>query len=195
MSAERIIMAAFARFAAQGYDAASMAQIASDAGIRKPSIYAHFKSKETLFLHLMENAFSCESECLGRLAQGVLNPDKALKQYLLETISRYDANPRLRFWLRAIYLPPTGLEAEIGAYDNGFARLLENSLDCLFRQDLCLAGAMDARVLTGAFIGMLRGVHAELLYKGRAHAEKIAAAMWSVYGLALQKSDLEKDQK
>lgn len=45
----RILDAATAVFAAEGYDRASMATIAARAGVTKPTLYARFGSKEQLF--------------------------------------------------------------------------------------------------------------------------------------------------
>ncbi|CAM3866441.1 TetR/AcrR family transcriptional regulator [Alkalicoccus chagannorensis] len=46
---EKIVLAAVDLFTQHGYEAASMAQIASAAGIKKPSIYAHYESKLAIF--------------------------------------------------------------------------------------------------------------------------------------------------
>ncbi|WIX32961.1 TetR/AcrR family transcriptional regulator [Salinicola sp. JS01] len=47
---------ALTRFARHGYEGVSLAQIATDAGIKKPSIYNHFESKAALFLELADDA-------------------------------------------------------------------------------------------------------------------------------------------
>jgi AcrR family transcriptional regulator len=49
VSSGRILDAATAVFARQGYDRASMAAIATRAGVTKPTLYARFGSKEQLF--------------------------------------------------------------------------------------------------------------------------------------------------
>lgn len=46
---ERAIAAALELFSRKGYDAASMTDIAQAVGIRAPSLYKHFESKEALF--------------------------------------------------------------------------------------------------------------------------------------------------
>ncbi|MEG1497133.1 MAG: TetR/AcrR family transcriptional regulator [Clostridiales bacterium] len=43
--------------AQKGYDKASMGQIAQSIGIKKASIYYYFKSKEDIFLQLVENLY------------------------------------------------------------------------------------------------------------------------------------------
>lgn len=53
-TAERILDAAEAIFAARGYDATSLSDIAEGVGIRTPSLYNHFESKESLYLAVLE---------------------------------------------------------------------------------------------------------------------------------------------
>lgn len=53
----RILDAATAVFAAQGYERASMAAIAARAGVTKPTLYARFGSKEELFEAAVQREF------------------------------------------------------------------------------------------------------------------------------------------
>lgn len=46
---ERILLAAYDHFAENGYEKASMSEIAKVVGISKPALYHHFESKEALF--------------------------------------------------------------------------------------------------------------------------------------------------
>ena len=49
-----ILEAALKRFAVHGYDAASVDQICSDAGVSKGAFYHHFPSKQDIFLELLQ---------------------------------------------------------------------------------------------------------------------------------------------
>ncbi len=57
MSSQKILLAARSCFARDGYEGASLQKIAEEVGIKKPSIYAHYKGKEDLFLHVMTLVF------------------------------------------------------------------------------------------------------------------------------------------
>jgi AcrR family transcriptional regulator len=50
----RILEAARDVFAARGYDAASVGEIAQEAGITKPVLYDHFASKSALYVQLLQ---------------------------------------------------------------------------------------------------------------------------------------------
>ena len=64
---DRILSAAVALFAAEGYEAVSMETIAKAVGIRAPSLYKHYKGKRDIFEHILremerrdaENAAAC----------------------------------------------------------------------------------------------------------------------------------------
>lgn len=50
LTANRIQLIALSHFAKYGYAGTSLSKVAEEVGIKKPSIYAHYKSKEDLFL-------------------------------------------------------------------------------------------------------------------------------------------------
>ena len=54
---QRIIDAAFRKFADLGYSGVSMQQIADAAGVTKATLYHHFQDKEDLFLEMMREQF------------------------------------------------------------------------------------------------------------------------------------------
>jgi len=54
---QEIIRAATHLFAEQGFDGTSTFQIAEKAGVTEPLIYYHFKGKDDLFSHILENSF------------------------------------------------------------------------------------------------------------------------------------------
>lgn len=183
MSSARIRQAALIRFADRGYDVTTLADIASDVGIKPPSIYAHFRNKQALFQDVMEFTFANELEGASKSLQRPEPVANALKNYFYETLHRFETDPHLRFWLRSIYLPPRGLVLEIRECDKQFAVSLEK----IIAQALCHPQyglqntALPHETLTAAFIGILRGLHAELLYCGSENSAKILSALWTIF--------------
>lgn len=179
MGAEKILEAALNRFALQGYNATSLSEIAADAGIRKPSVYAHFTSKREIFDRLLDAAFARENARVEALAQGTLS----LKEYVFDIQDRYKADKYPLFWLRALYIPPGILAEEIYRYDSLYADALDAAIDRSLRS--FLSGQEKIVVFRDAYAGVIRGVHAELLYRGPDRSLNKAKALWKIFELAL----------
>jgi AcrR family transcriptional regulator len=64
---ERILDAAEARFAAKGYDATSLGDIADDVHIRTPSLYKHFGGKHALYAGVLRRLLDPYFELLETL--------------------------------------------------------------------------------------------------------------------------------
>lgn len=67
---ERLLQAAYGLFANRGYHAASVDDVAAKAGYSTGAVYAHFASKEDLFLELVEEHVSAQ---IDRYRQAVAN--------------------------------------------------------------------------------------------------------------------------
>lgn len=69
---ERILVAAQNHFAKAGFDAARLQDIASDAGITRPSLLYHFSTKEDLYRLVVEKTFE---QLLGLLSEVTITED------------------------------------------------------------------------------------------------------------------------
>jgi len=86
----RLIRAAEKIFARHGFEAAKLEEIASEAGYTRGAFYANFKSKEDLFLALLEGEISSRIETIEQLMKSVSDPAgklKVLREFFL-TISQ-----------------------------------------------------------------------------------------------------------
>jgi TetR/AcrR family transcriptional repressor of mexJK operon len=77
---QAILDAARQMFTAQGFDGASMDQIAAAAGVSKLTVYSHFGDKETLFAAVVKSY--CESQLPDALFEAA--PGTPLRERLLE---------------------------------------------------------------------------------------------------------------
>lgn len=68
-SVDRILAAAEALFAEQGFDAASMSAIAERASVSKANIFHHFNSKQALYQAVLDNACKESRARIDRLEQ------------------------------------------------------------------------------------------------------------------------------
>lgn len=75
----RLLDAAWSVFARQGYDGTSVKQIADEAGYTTGAIYAHFESKEELFLALLRERFATKVEALTAIVETNQDADAQLQ--------------------------------------------------------------------------------------------------------------------
>ncbi|MEO1482265.1 MAG: TetR/AcrR family transcriptional regulator [Myxococcota bacterium] len=104
---EEILEAAFRLFGRYGYDGVSMASVASEAGIKKASLYYHYPSKERLY-------YDCTDRLHTLFNQVVLepmrrNPDGVLAQFLalFDGVKRLIADPRLEHGIAGYWIAPS----------------------------------------------------------------------------------------
>jgi AcrR family transcriptional regulator len=91
---DRVLDAAEARFAEKGFAATSLGEIADDVGIRTPSLYKHFDSKQALYEAVLERLLSPFIATLGELLDRPLTPDHA-ERNLLTIAKLYSRTPNL----------------------------------------------------------------------------------------------------
>lgn len=188
MSKDKIIVSALIRFATQGYYHTSLSDIADDVGIRKPSIYAHFASKKDIFFYLLAESFQREKDALLMFCHNQTTPQKTLHEYFFNISARYEENCYLRFWIRAIYMPPYDLEKEIKEYDLLYSQMIDETTGSILGKINAESGLLlPLHEVMDAFTGLLRGIHAELLYKGAQVARRKAAGMWRVFALVFSR--------
>lgn len=87
---QRILDAALAEFADKGLAGARVDEIAARAGANKRMLYAHFGSKEDLWLAVLENAYAAKRAEERALNVGALPPEEAMRR-LVEFNLRYTA--------------------------------------------------------------------------------------------------------
>ena len=109
---ENLLDAAATVFAERGYGAASVEEIARTAGTSVGSVYAHFTSKEKLFVALMERRSAQEfATAQAELADGFEAALPALnRQLLAEADSDHLAELGAEAWLYALRSPAFGAE-------------------------------------------------------------------------------------
>lgn len=179
----RLQEAALRRFADQGFNGASLAQIAGDVGIKTPSIYAHFKGKDELYLSLVEPSVRRELETIERelLAEG--ESSAVLYGYLQGIGTRFVVEPHMRFLVQAAYLPPLHLHAKVDRHVGKFMK--QSGAIMLKAFEGRGGGKLEPVVLAAAYQGIADSLQAEILYGGREDFERRLAALWAVFELAL----------
>jgi len=86
LTRERLLASARTVFAREGYGGASVDRIAEEAGFSKGAFYSNFKSKEDIFLELLEHAGTEDTASLREALENISAPDK-----MIEAVSQWAA--------------------------------------------------------------------------------------------------------
>ncbi|GKS10795.1 TetR family transcriptional regulator [Paenibacillus chitinolyticus] len=178
---DRIKAAALDLFASQGYEGTSMANIAEAVGIKTPSIYAHFKGKEELFLSVLQDASRGELEfASSHLEAGGEALGRKLYKLLSHTRGKYEHNGSTKFWIRMMYFPPASVYRETIDLSYTYLSRMEELLTSVFTEDRSAIG-VDPDKAAAAFLCLMDGVIVELLYGTAESYDKRLEASWDVY--------------
>lgn len=91
---ERLLDVAEEAFAARGYVAASLVDIAGQVGIRAPSLYSHYRSKEALYLAVVERLLAHFVPLTSEMLQGAVTREQVL-EWLRRYVARHFEYPNL----------------------------------------------------------------------------------------------------
>ena len=91
---DRILDAAEDAFARVGYEAASLSAIADQVGIRTPSLYKHFPSKQEMYAAVLERLLAPHVETMHALLAPPTDPAAAMRN-LSAVVQLYFAYPNL----------------------------------------------------------------------------------------------------
>ncbi|MFD0959636.1 TetR/AcrR family transcriptional regulator [Paenibacillus chungangensis] len=185
MTANRIKEIALSHFARFGYEGASLGNIASEVGIKKPSIYAHFKGKEELFFICLEESLAKDIDYFRNHAlASESTPFKAmLHQLLTGYANRFQENEEAMFWLRSAYFPPAAFRDQIVLKANQHIENIGAILRPLFQEvkDHGILREMETNDALEAYMCLFDGLMVELLFEGFDRFERRLAASWKVY--------------
>ncbi|OAB41149.1 TetR family transcriptional regulator [Paenibacillus antarcticus] len=168
MKSKEIKEVALKFFTIHGYEGASLSQIAENVGMRKQSLYAHFKGKDDLFLQVLQDAKEAEiSSKLQYLSKvDTHNPKVDLFGYLQLVIDLFQKSEQLKFWLRMSFFPPLHLASAINEEVIDTEIKIQTVLESKF-QDWIDAKAIikdTASTPTLAFLGVVDSIMLELAY-------------------------------
>jgi AcrR family transcriptional regulator len=148
----QLLDVALERFAARGFHATSMEEIAEAAGVTKPVLYQHFRSKRTLYLELLDDTGSQLMDAIGKATAGAAGPrlqvEAGMAAYVRFMTDRPQAFPLL-FGSGARRDPEfaDAVRRVEDAIAEGVAALIEADVDPVHR-----------RVLAAGIVGMAEGV-------------------------------------
>jgi len=186
MTSNQIKEVALKHFAISGYEGASLAHIAEDVGIKKQSIYTHFKGKDELFLQVCRDAYERELRLVTDYIQNkqVQPIEGFLFGFLMQCKTRYEEHYSTKFWIRTAFYPPIHLNDQVMKNVYDYLDKVEELLLPIIRRAM-EEGEINSFIgeqrATAAFLGVLDGIFVEMLYGGPERLQKRLDASWYLY--------------
>ncbi|WP_044640538.1 TetR/AcrR family transcriptional regulator [Risungbinella massiliensis] len=186
MKSTEIKEAALKYFTIHGYEGASLSQIAEEVGMKKQSIYAHFKGKDDLFLQVLCDAKETELSSKLQYFRKIdsQNPEKDLYGFLQLIIDLFQKNEQLKFWLRMSFFPPAHLaktiEKEVIDLEEQVQVILERKFQDWIGTKEIVGDVVKTPTL--AFLGVVDSIMLELVYGNdeKRLNDKVEAS-WAVF--------------
>lgn len=186
MKADLILQTAVSHFAKEGYEGASLSKIAEEVGIKKPSIYAHYKGKDDLFLSALHYSLHTQKTHLASYFNGMREDplESMLYGYFAWFAKESQDNERMKFILRVAYFPPLKLEKEVGELFNPFFDGMHRHLTRLLRERQRQEKILHSEDFSNAALAYLtitEGTMTELVYSGVEKYENRLQAVWPIF--------------
>ncbi|CDQ40512.1 MULTISPECIES: TetR/AcrR family transcriptional regulator [Virgibacillus] len=184
---EKLLLESMELFAAYGYEGTSMAKIAEKVGLKKSSLYAHYTSKETLFLDVTEKI---TNEYVHLIAQSIDNNEQSSEKRLYQSFMIHvkdlvSDDASIQFYNRFVQYPPQNLEKELFAY---LERSEEEALRILVKEIENgqtvgeISKDLEAKQIAHTYFCLLEGLSNEIIFYDyptlQHHAERIWEVFW-----------------
>ncbi|WP_170289354.1 TetR/AcrR family transcriptional regulator [Metabacillus lacus] len=181
MTIDKIKQAAVLHFSQKGYEGASLADIAADAGIKKQSLYTYFQSKDQLFLHTIDDVVKAEIQFIDSSLKN--NSDSSGEEILYALLgnfrNKFHTANETRFLLRICFFPPEHLHSSVMEKSYLYLDSFESKLSAFMAQRLEKPQAAEEAAI--AFLSVFDAAMLELLYGGEKRFERRVAALWPFY--------------
>jgi AcrR family transcriptional regulator len=112
---ELIIQVATQLFADKGYEGMKMKEIAQKVGIKTPSLYAFFESKEHILLHIYRNVLTDHLQLASSNTDLSNQSAKEQLEQILYTIMNYQLKEslRMKIYIRLLLFPPEVIHVDM----------------------------------------------------------------------------------
>ncbi len=94
-TAQKILVAARAVFAENGYSGTHVDEIAQRAGVNKATLYYQIGDKDTLYANVIHQVIGNIGEGIAKAVAGVDSPEEKLKVYIHSLVAAVDKNPEI----------------------------------------------------------------------------------------------------
>lgn len=183
MTSKKIKQAALELIAERGYSETTLSLIAEKVGIKKPSIYSHFQSKEDILFSIVEEEIKNLKIHMESIFYDIkkYELDEMLYLILYEFANYFSNNISLaRFWNVVMYFPPYSLEQElkIDLVKGKIHKYIDSNI-----KERSKYGKIDEEKIKNimyAYELTLRGILTMIIYDSDFTIEKIKP-IWTIY--------------
>ena len=167
-------MVAVEYLADRGYDRCSLNEIAELAGMRKASLYSHFRNKDELITAVLVIALAEERAFLDDCFATDTGDVKGGK-YLENVADRFASSPHLRFLLRTAYTPPASLHDQVTEMYQSYLDAMRHHIENALQQN-----SGTSTTVIESYLGIVDSLQVELLYGKPASVEARRTALWEL---------------
>lgn len=149
---EKILSAAIALFANEGYERTSIQRLAEVSGVAQGLLYRHFRSKNALLLYLLQLGYSQIAETLQPYLDTSLTASQAYKQHIDRCTALLPDHRLLWKALHSVRHQPS-LLAELGIKIDFEKEVIQPISGCLER-----SGHTDGHTLAWTIVSLVDGL-------------------------------------
>ncbi|ATF17454.1 TetR/AcrR family transcriptional regulator [Phaeobacter gallaeciensis] len=151
----QILKSAAKVFAEQGFDRASMTQLARECGISKANIYHYYDSKDAVLFGILDTYLSDLRDRVCGVDVSALSPDQRLRRIVSEILLAYQgADHEHQVQISAMGALPEGQQKLLRAYQRELVQLVSDALAGVAAEGIAKDPA-KLRAATMSVFGML----------------------------------------
>ncbi|WP_181350649.1 TetR/AcrR family transcriptional regulator [Thalassobacillus sp. CUG 92003] len=197
MTQQKILDVAIDCFGQYGYQNTSLSDIASEIGIKKPSLYNHFASKEDIFFEVLNEVTRREKDFFCN--QIHFAQDATIKQRLENVYQMYieqmATSKEGQFWKRVTFFPPEEFSDAIRQKFIEVETIVTELLRPIFQQGIQdgIIRDLDIETLTSAFYTLIDGLFLEENFYDVDLFAKRQKASWTIFWLGIKHPGHKED--
>lgn len=172
-------------FGQKGYEDTSLAEIAREVGIKKPSIYNHFRSKDDLFVEVLKDLIISEVKAY-RMAQEEMNhlePVENVRNLFDLFCQRLMTTKESLLWKRVTFFPPEPFKDLIQEHFVYFEEVTSSILVDIYEEGIKQKRFHEITVdeFVSSFLCLVDGVFLEHHYYTQEIFQQRIESAWKVY--------------
>ncbi len=192
-TADEIKYNALNLFAYKGYEGTSIENIAAAVGIKKASIYSHIKSKEELFISLLEDVLEWDKNYFNELLEDNTHVDVKEKIYLIfkhycSVYQEEHNRTKMMFLNRTMIFPPKFLKEKLQLIFKDNEAMFSSVLIRVIQEGLASGVIRDISVydILSFFYCTVDGLFVESCYYSEEEFNRRFNSIWSLFWQAIQ---------